>query len=148
MALLDRFPEIKIPNQFYLNKKNLSFEDKENAITSNPNSYSNGAAYADFDNDGDLDLVVNNVNDKSFIYENKANTQPNNGSISIVLKGPSKNVNALGAKVILFAGNEIRTYEKYPVKGFLSSMEVPLLIGYKNTVVDSAFLIWPGMRFV
>ena len=147
MALIDRFPEIKIPNQFFLNKKNLAFEDKEQAITSNPNSYSNGAAYADLDNDGDLDLVVNNVNDKSFIYENKANAQSNNKSITISLKGPSKNINALGAKVVLFVGSEIRSYEKYPVKGFLSSMEVPLTIGLKNTVVDSAFLIWPDNTF-
>ncbi len=147
MALIDRFPEIKIPNQFYLNKKSLSFEDKEKAITNNPNSYSNGAAYADFDNDGDLDLVVNNVNDKSFIYENKANTAIDNKSIEITLKGAAKNLNALGTKVVLFAGNEVRTYEKYPVKGFMSSMEVPLLIGLKNTFIDSAFLIWPDHTF-
>jgi hypothetical protein len=147
MALIDRFPEIKIPNQFYLNKGYLSFADKEKAIINNPNSYSNGAAYADLDNDGDLDLVVNNVNDKSFIYENKANKDTSNKYVSIELKGSDKNINALGAKVILFTPNQVRTYEKYPVKGFLSSMEVPLLVGLKNTKVDSAFLIWPDNSF-
>ena len=147
MALIDRFPEIKIPNQFFLNKKNLSFDDKEKAIVNNPSSYSNGAAYADFDNDGDLDLVVNNVNDKSFIYENKTNRDTAAHAVSVILKGAAKNINAIGAKLVLFTPGEIRTYEKFPVKGFLSSMEIPLSIGLKNTKVDSAFLIWPDNRY-
>lgn len=147
MALIDRFPEIKIPNQFFLNKKGLSFDDKEKAIINNPSSYSNGAAYADFDNDGDLDLVVNNVNDKSFIYENKTNADTTAHAVSVTLKGAAKNINAIGAKLVLFTPGEIRTYEKFPVKGFLSSMEVPLSIGLKNTKVDSAFLIWPDNSF-
>ncbi len=147
MALIDRFPEIKIPNQFFLNKKGLSFNDQEKAIANNPPSYSNGAAYADFDNDGDLDLVVNNVNDKSFIYENKTNRDTLAHSVSVSLKGSVKNINAIGAKLVLFTPGEIRTYEKFPVKGFLSSMEVPLTIGLRDTKIDSAFLVWPDNRF-
>jgi hypothetical protein len=147
MALIDRFPEIKIPNQFFLNKKNLSFDDKEKAIVNNPSSYSNGAAYADFDNDGDLDLVVNNVNDKSFIYENKTNRDTTAHSVSVNLKGAAKNINAIGSKLVLFTPGEIRTYEKFPVKGFLSSMEIPLSIGLKGAKVDSAFLIWPDNSY-
>jgi len=147
MALIDKFPEIKIPNQFFLNQQNMSFADKEKAVTNNPNSYSNGAAYADFDNDGDLDLVVNNVNDKAFIYQNKANEAKDNQYVSIQLKGAEKNINAIGSKVVLFTKDQIRTYEKFPVKGFLSSMEVPLFIGLKQTKIDSAFLIWPDNTY-
>jgi hypothetical protein len=147
MALIDKFPEIKIPNQFFLNQQNMSFADKEKAVTNNPNSYSNGAAYADFDNDGDLDLVVNNVNDKAFIYQNKANEAKDNQYVSIQLKGAEKNINAIGSKIVLFTKDQIRTYEKFPVKGFLSSMEVPLFIGLKQTKIDSAFLIWPDNTY-
>ena len=147
MALIDKFPEIKIPNQFFLNQQNMHFADKEKAVTNNPNSYSNGAAYADFDNDGDLDLVVNNVNDKAFIYQNKANEAKDNQYVSIQLNGSEKNRNAIGSKVILFTKDQIRTYEKFPVKGFLSCMEVPMLIGLKQTKVDSAFLVWPDNSF-
>lgn len=147
MALVEHFPEIKIPNQFFLNQSQLSFADKEKAIKGNPPSYSNGAAYADLDNDGDLDLVVNNVNDKSFIYKNTTNDQKVKAFASIQLKGPANNINALGAKLILFANKGIRTYEKYPIHGFLSSMEVPLLIGLDNTKVDAAYLVWPDNSY-
>jgi hypothetical protein len=67
--------------------------------------------------------------------------------LDIRLKGPEKNVNALGAKVILFTNGEIRTYEKYPVHGFLSSMEIPLHIGLDKTTIDSMFLVWPDNSF-
>ena len=142
MALVDKYPEIKIPNKFYINKGNFKFEDAESQIANNPNTYSNGAIYADLDNDGDEDIVVNNVNDPILIYENKTNVQPNNQFISIKLTEDSYNTNAIGAKIILFNKSEIRTYENYPVRGFLSSMQKPILIGLKKSSIDSAIIIW------
>ena len=143
MALLSKFPEIKIPSKFYLNKGSMEFDDMEQAIDGAVASYANGAAYADLDNDGDLDLVVNNINGPALLYENKTVTGQPRNSVDVHLAGPARNRNALGSKVVVFAGGGIRTYEKYPVKGFMSSMEIPLQIGLEKTKVDSAFLVWP-----
>jgi enediyne biosynthesis protein E4 len=147
MSLLDKFPEIKIPNKFYKNNGELFFQDMADSIGNDKPTYSNGAVYADLDNDGDLDVVVNNIDDPVLLYENKSNDQGSKPFIEIKLKGQEKNINAIGAKVILFANSGIRTYEKYPAKGFLSSMEEPLLIGLDKTKIDSAFLVWPDNSF-
>lgn len=146
MAIIDKFPQIKIPNKIYRNGGNAAFTDVESAIANNKITYSNGAVYADFDNDGDLDIVVSNIDDPVLLYENKT-SQGQQSSAVIKLDGPPQNVNAIGARVVLFCGAEIRTYEKSPVHGFMSSMEIPLHIGLKNTRVDSAVLIWPDNTF-
>jgi hypothetical protein len=147
IALIDKFPEIKLPDKFYRNNGNLSFTDEENRIEGGRPTFSNGAVYADLDNDGDLDIVVNNINAPALVYENKNDLSGKNSSLQIKLKGPPQNVNAVGARVIVYAGKEIRTYEKFPVKGFMSSMEVPFLIGLKNTKIDSLLLIWPDNTY-
>jgi hypothetical protein len=143
MALINKFPEIKLPNKFYKNNGDLSFTDEAEAIANGQLTFSNGAAYADLDNDGDLDIVVNNIDAAALVYENKNATQNDRSSIRVHVKGSTQNVNAVGAKLILYSGNSIRTYEKTPARGFISSMEIPLLIGIRNTSIDSAFLIWP-----
>lgn len=143
MALINKFPEIKLPNKFYKNRGNLSFSDEEEAVKGSPLTFSNGAAYADLDNDGDLDIVVNNIDADALVYENKTVPGDSSRSFRLDLRGAPSNINAVGARVILYAGNEISTWEKNPAKGFLSSMEVPLLIGIGNRKTDSAFLVWP-----
>ena len=147
MALLNKFPEIKIPNKFFSNTGNLIFKDITDSIQNNLPSFSNGAVYADLDNDGDLDIVVNNINDPVLVYENKANDKKDKPYASIKLKGPQKNIGAIGAKIILFANGGIRTYENNPVHGFQSSMLLPIHIGLYNTKIDSAFLIWPDNSY-
>lgn len=142
-TLINKFPKIKLPNKFFKNNGDLMFQDMEPQIGNDQATYSNGAVYADFDNDGDLDVVVNNIDEPALLYENKSNNINQKKSIEIKLKGPVGNVNAVGAKVILFANKTIRVYEKFPVHGFLSSMEEPLHIGLGNTKIDSMFLIWP-----
>jgi enediyne biosynthesis protein E4 len=143
MALIDKFPQIKIPNRFFKNNGQLSFSDAGGKVEGNRGTYSNGAVYADFDNDGDLDVVVNNIDEPALLYRNESNDRKSQAHLRIQLKGPAGNVRAIGAKIVLFANGGIRTYEKYPVKGFESSMETPMLIGLENTTVDSAFVIWP-----
>ena len=76
---------------------------------------------------------------RHILYENKSNDKKDKAFVEIKLKGPEKNINALGARILLFANGGIRTYEKYPVRGFLSSMEGPVHIGLDKTIVDSAF---------
>ncbi len=143
MSLIEKFPEIKIPNKFYSNKGNLVFSDEEKNVEGNNPTFSNGAVYADLDNDGDLDIVVNNIDDEVLLYENKTNDTSKGAYLQLKLAGPQNNINATGAKVVLFCGNEVRTYDHFPVRGFLSSMEAALHIGFKNTKCDSAFVVWP-----
>jgi enediyne biosynthesis protein E4 len=143
MSLLNKFPEIKIPNKFFSNTGNLLFKDVTDSIENNLSTFSNGAVYADLDNDGDLDIVVNNINDPVLVYENKANDKKDKSFATIKLKGPEKNISAIGAKIVLFANGGVRTYENNPVHGFQSSMLEPVHIGLDKTNIDSAFLIWP-----
>jgi len=143
MALINKFPQIKIPNKFYKNTGDLSFQDLADSIANDKSTYSNGAIYADLDNDGDLDVVVNNIDDPVLVYENKHNDRGDRSFADVTLKGPEKNTNAIGAKIIEFTNGQVRTYENYPVRGFQSSMQIPLHIGLDKTKVDSMFLIWP-----
>jgi hypothetical protein len=110
-------------------------------------SYSNGTIYADLDNDGDLDIVVNNIDDPVLLYENRSNENNDKAFAEIHLKGPAKNVNAIGSKLFVFVNGSIRVYENNPVKGFQSSMLVPLHIGLDKSKVDSALLVWPDNSY-
>ena len=147
MNLISRFPQIKIPNKFFRNRGDLSFQDLGDSIGHDEQTYSNGAVYADLDNDGDLDIVVNNIDDPVLVYENRSNDKKDKPYAEIKLKGPEKNINAVGTKIILFVNGSIRTYENNPVRGFQSSMEVPVHIGLDKTKVDSAFLVWPDNSY-
>ncbi len=147
MTLIRKFPEIKLPNKFYHNAGNLRMDDFTDSVDHNRPTYSNGAVYADLDNDGTLDLAVNNIDDPALIYQNKTHAPGKKDYVDIILHGSEKNIHAVGATVVLFVQGSIRTYEKYPVHGFLSSMEIPLHIGLAGTRVDSAFLIWPDNSF-
>lgn len=147
MALVNKFPEIKIPNKLYHNNGDMAFSDMNQQITNDKATYSNGAIYADLDNDGDLDVVVNNINEAATVYQNKSNDKKDKAFAEIKLKGPEKNSNAVGAKIVLYANGGIRTYEKNPVRGFQSSMEGPIHIGLSQTKLDSAFLIWPDNSY-
>ncbi len=147
ISLIDKFPEIKIPNKFYKNDGSLSFTDIASSIKNDQPTFSNGALAADFDGDGDLDIVVNNIDAAAMIYENKENDNKQKDFIEFKLKGAPQNINAIGSKVIVFAKHDIRTYEKFPLHGFLSSAEIPLHIGLKNVSVDSVVLIWPDNSY-
>lgn len=148
-GLADKLPEIKLPNKFFANKGNLAFADLKSNIKNDQISYSNGSVYADLDNDGDLDIVTNNINEKAFVYQNLSEQKPaKNDFVRLYLKGKQGNLNAIGSKCLVFKGENVLSYEKFPVRGFQSSMEVPLNIGLgKKADIDSMVVIWPDNRY-
>ncbi|WP_431214618.1 FG-GAP-like repeat-containing protein [Puia sp. P3] len=123
--LIKKFPEIKLPSKFYRNTGSMKFTDEADSISGSIPNYSNGAIYADLDNDGDLDLVVNSIDGPALIYRNNSGNRQKADYLDVRLHGPEKNLRALGSKLILFSGKDIRTCEKYPVRGFMSSMDIP-----------------------
>jgi hypothetical protein len=145
--LINKFPEIKLPSRFFRNKGQMSFSNMDDSIDGIHPTYSNGAIDADLDGDGDLDLVVNNIDEPVLVYQNLQSEKARRPAVDVTLKGPEKNINALGAKIFVFSKGDIRSYEKYPVRGFLSSAEIPLHIGLYQTPVDSAFLVWPDNSY-
>ena len=147
ISLVDLLPEVKIPNKFFSNKGDVSFEESTENVENQVSSYSNGAIFADLDKDGDLDIVTNNINAPAFIYENT--TQKNtNKYLQISLVGSDKNRQAIGAKVIVCQENSLQLQEKFPVRGFQSSSETPLHFGLgKSQKIDSLLIIWPDNSY-
>ncbi|MDX1472310.1 MAG: VCBS repeat-containing protein, partial [Flavobacteriaceae bacterium] len=149
MQLIKKLPSKKVKNYVFKNLGNNQFEDMTDSWM-NPNpSYSHGAAYTDLDNDGDLDLVVNNVNEPAYIIENKTDSLlPNNNYLKVSFQGNEKNRNGIGAMVKVFIHDKVITSENYTTKGFLSSIEPTINVGLgisKN--IDSLIVIWPGGKY-
>ncbi len=142
--LLKKIPRTPLPNKAFSNTGNLRFEDVTDKWGFNIPSFSNGAAYGDMDNDGALDLIVNNENQPAFVFQNNARTLTNNNYIAFSLKGKDKNTFAIGSKIQLYLGKQILTRELFPSRGFQSSMDYKLLFGIgKKDRIDSAVIIWP-----
>ncbi len=147
IKMITKFPEIKLNNKFYLNQGNLKFQDLSNTIENALPSYSNGTAYADFDNDGDMDIVVNNINDKAFVYRNNASAISKNKSVTVKIKGGAKNKSGIGTKIISYAGGQKQLHEYYPVRGFQSSSTQFPIIGVDTYKIDSMIVVWPDNKY-
>ncbi len=135
-----------IPLQDYLfeNNNDLTFTKRSTEWGFNEPGFSNGACYADLDNDGDLELIINQFNSKAKIFKNNANELMKNNYLTIKLKGQQPNVQAIGAKVYVFTKGQMQMEELNPYRGYESSMEPVLHFGLgKNTVADSIKIIWP-----
>ncbi len=136
--LIQSMPEGKQPNHFFKNNGALSFT-KVNWMVDTP-GLSNGAAAADLDNDGDPDLVINNFNSPVTLLENTTN--PASGT-AIILKNDNKNIEAIGAKVVVFEGKVINHHIVKSVQGFQSSGNRKIILSSRNKNIDSIKIIWP-----
>ena len=143
-TILNKIPVNPMLHKAYHNTGQLSFTDMGAGWGFSQPSFSNGAAYGDLDNDGDLDLVINNENGPAFIYHNNAREQNGNNYIALTLKGKSPNTFAIGAKIKAFAGGRQFYRELIPSRGFQSSVDYKLTIGLGQTKnLDSIIVIWP-----
>ncbi|MEO6330008.1 MAG: VCBS repeat-containing protein, partial [Ginsengibacter sp.] len=144
---LDEYGSIKVNNYFFHNNGDLTFTNTTTQTGLAIPSVSNGAAYADLDNDGDLDLVVNNMNQEAFLLRNEIRNSINDtvaNFISLQFKGTSKNVLGVGCKVFLFNKGAEQFLEQSPVRGFSSSVDYRLHFGIANALnIDSLKIQWP-----
>ncbi|HKO81869.1 MAG TPA: VCBS repeat-containing protein [Chitinophagaceae bacterium] len=142
---IKKMPTIEIPNFIFQNNGNETFTKKTTEWGMNNPGVSAGAAYADFDNDGDLDLVINNCNNYASLYKNNSDKVEKNNFLKVKLQGAPGNEQAIGAKVTLYCDGNKYYQEKMPVRGFQSSVDPILNFGIgQKTVVDSLVVIWPN----
>ena len=144
--VLKHIPVNPVVNKAYRNEGNLKFSDEGKAWGITQPSFSNGAAYGDLDNDGDLDLVVNNENQPSFIYKNNSREFNKNHYIGFFLKEKNKNVFAIGSKIKVYSRNQLFYREFIPSRGFQSCMDYKQIIGIGELKsVDSVVIAWPDL---
>jgi hypothetical protein len=144
-GFIELYKPIKVPNYLFKNEGGLQFSNVANRWGLSDSSFTNGAAIADLDNDGDLDLVMNNLYDEAFLYENM--TDKKNNYIRIKLIGPQKNPDGIGAKISLFSNGQQQYFEQKTVRGYLSSNEPFIHFGLgAHTKTDSIRVVWPDGR--
>ncbi|MEO8412806.1 MAG: VCBS repeat-containing protein [Ginsengibacter sp.] len=141
---------VNLPNYLYINQGNYTFADASQEAGINKPGMSNGAVYVDLDNDGDLDLVVNNIDEEAFVFINNTNQKnkpQGNHFVSLKLQGDSLNTHAFGTKIYVYNSGRVQMQEEDPVRGYFSSVDQQLLFGLgKYNHVDSLIALWPDNR--
>jgi enediyne biosynthesis protein E4 len=147
LALIDQMPSDTIANYAYKNNGDLTFTNFAETWGLNQKSFSNGCVYVDLDNDGDLDLVVNNLNENCFIYRNNAETLTAHNFLKIKLAGSEKNRFGIGARVEIWNQGEVQVQQMMPSRGSMSSVDPTLNFGVgMYEFVDSIRVQWPGHK--
>ena len=147
MEHLASLGSVSLRNYLYLNKGGLSFEDVSEKAGIDQTSISNGAVYADLNNDGNLDIITNNINSDAFIMRNdivkQADTTKNNNYLTLKLTGDSLNKDGIGTIAYAYSKGLSQMVEEYPVRGYLSTVDSRLHFGFGKNIPDSLKTIWP-----
>jgi len=144
--LLKKLPSHEIKNFAFINNKDKTFSKKSDSLGFYQPSFSNGAAYGDLDNDGDLDLVINNLNQQAFVYRNNTKKRDHH-YLEIIFKGKQKNPFGIGAEVKIFTSHGQQIAENMPSRGFQSSVPPRVHFGLgKITHIDSMLVVWPDLQ--
>lgn len=139
-----KIPSKPIVNYLYKNEGDLNFQDVSESSGIDQPSFSNGMAYGDLDNDGDLEVVINNIDQKAFIYKNNTSDLGNSTYVKIKLTGNEGNVNGIGSRIEVVSQKNTQTYDQMPVRGFQSTVSNILHFGLgSSTNVDSIKVTWP-----
>jgi enediyne biosynthesis protein E4 len=145
--LVKAMPVSKYPNYIFKNNHDLTFTNEQKQWGFDLPKNSNGAVYADLDNDGDLDLVVNNLNEESAIYKNMTRENDHTSYLSVKLKYQGANINAIGSKIFLYTGGKIQYLEVNPNRGFESCVSTVAHFGLGNLkIADSMQIVWPDNK--
>jgi enediyne biosynthesis protein E4 len=145
LDIIKQMPASNVLNYMYKNNGNLIFGNVAKQWGMSTPSNSNGAAYADLDNDGDLDLIVNNINQPAFIYRNESGSQLKNNYLQFKLQGAQKNTDGIGAKISIYNKGNQQYLEQMPARGYQSTVSAIMHFGLgKDTAIDSLKIIWQG----
>ena len=145
--LIDEMPAIKIPNYAFKNDGDLKFENVTSNWGMDEPSFSNGAVAVDLDNDGDLDYVINNINDEAFVYKNNTNSgnKINKNFLAISFSGDKQNKKGIGAWAEIYYGKIKQVYENEPCRGYLSCVDTKAFFGLDTVKeMDSVVIRWPN----
>lgn len=143
LDMVGQMPSSNVANYSFRNNGDLTFSNVGKSWGTDSASNSNGAVYADLDNDGDLDLVINNINQPAFIYENNSNKKTGNHYLKIKLAGAGGNTDGLNAQVTLYNKGRKQYLEQMPARGYQSSVSPVLHFGLGNeSKIDSVKIVW------
>ena len=143
-ALITPIPINRVSNYAFKNLGDLKFKNVAREWGLSELVHSNGAAYGDLDNNGTLDLIINNVNEQAFVYQN-VGIDTTNGYVRFVLKGEGKNTFGIGTRITIWAGDDTFSFEQMPSRGFQSTMEPVIHAGVgHHASLDSVRVSWPG----
>jgi len=143
MEIAKRVPIAKVPNYIYRNERNLNFSKQTYNWGFDMPSCSHGASYADFDNDGDLDLVISNMNMEAALYRNTANDRGLNNYITIQLEGNDLNKDAIGAHIVVKSEGNVQSYDNTPYRGYMSCSQRIAHFGLGTAkVIDEIQVVW------